>query len=236
MDRITRKELKTDKFVTEVSETVEFFAAHRREILRYGAIALAVLILLAAGNWYRRSRHAARQELLNQALAIYNAPVGQTGNPFLPGYPSEEEKNKAAWKAFSDLATRHPRSVEGLIATYYLGTMAADRGDLAEAERRLRQVADSRHANYASLAKIALSDIYRAQGKLAEAEKLLRSLVEKPTDFVSKEHATILLAELIKDSRPDEARKLLEPLRTERSVISRHSLNVLGELATNPAR
>ncbi|MCS7314683.1 MAG: tetratricopeptide repeat protein [Bryobacterales bacterium] len=230
MDRITRKELKTDKFVTEVSETVEFFAAHRREILRYGAIALAVLVILAAGNWYRRHRHAQRQEALNQALAIYNAPVGQTGNPFLPGYPSEEEKNKAALKAFTELATRHPRSPEGLIATYYLGTMAADRGDLAEAERRLKQVAEARQAHYASLAKIALSDIYRGQGRLAEAEKLLRSLVEKPTDFVSREHATILLAQLIKDNRPEEARKLLEPLRTERSVVSRHSLTVLGEI------
>lgn len=231
MDRITRKELKTDRFVTEVSETVEFFTAHRREIIRYGAIALAVLVLLAAGNWYRRYQRAARQEALTQALAIYNAPVGQTGNPFLPGYASEEEKNKAAWKAFSDLATRHARSDEGLIATYYLGTMAADRGDLAEAERRLKQVAESRQSNYASLAKLALSDIYRAQGKLGEAEKLLRSLIEKPTDFVSREHATILLAELIKDTRPEEARKLLEPLRTERSVISRHSLSVLAELA-----
>ncbi len=231
MDRITRKELKTDKFVTEVGETVEFFAAHRREILRYGAIALAVLVLLVAGNWYRRHQHAARQEALNQALGIYNAPVGQTGNPFLPGYPSEEEKNKAALKAFTDLATRHPRSAEGLIATYYLGTMAADRGDLAEAERRLKEVAESRQRHYASLAAIALSDIYRAQNKLAEAEKLLRSLIEKPTEFVSREHATILLAELIRESRPEEARKLLEPLRTERSVISRHSLSVLAELS-----
>ena len=230
MDRISRKELKTDKFVAEVSETVEFFQEHRRQIIRYGSIVLAVLVLLAAGMWYRRHQRAVRQEALNAALAIYNAPVGQTGNPFLPGYPSEEEKNKAALKAFSDLVARYSGSDEALIATYYLGTMAADRGDLAEAEKRLRQVAESRHPQYASLAKVALADIYRALGKIAEGEKLLRSLIEKPTDFVSREHATILLAELIKDSRPEEARKLLEPLRTSRSVISRHSLTVLAEL------
>ncbi|MGB9604510.1 MAG: tetratricopeptide repeat protein [Bryobacteraceae bacterium] len=230
MDRISRKELKTDKFVAEVSETVEFFSGHKQQILRYGSIALAVLLLLLAGNWYRRHLRAVRQEALNAALAIYNAPVGETGNPFLPGYPSEEEKNKAALKAFTDLANRHPRSDEGLIATYYLGTMAADRGDLAEAEKHLKKVAESRNVQYASLAKVALAEIYRAQGKLAEGEKLLRSLIEHPTDFVSREHATILLAELIKDSRPEEARKLLEPLRTARSVISRHALTVLAEL------
>jgi len=230
VDRISRKELKTDKFVAEVSETVEFFQAHRRQIMRYGSVVLAVLVLLAAFGWYRRHQRTVRQEALNAALAIYNAPVGQTGNPFLPGYPSEEERNKAALKAFSDLVARYPRSDEGLIATYYLGTMAADRGDLAEAEKHLRQVAESGAGNYASLAKVALADLYRSQGKIAEGEKLLRSLIEKPTDFVSREHATILLAELIKESRPEEARKLLEPLRTERSVISRHSLSVLAEL------
>lgn len=230
MDRITRKELKTDKFALEVGQTVEFFAEHRRQLARYGTAVLAVLLLLLAVNWYRRHQRTVRQEALTAALQIYNAPVGQTGNPFLPGYPSEEEKHKAAFKAFTELAERHSGSDENLVARYYLGAMAADRGDLSEAEKHFRQVAESRNANYASLAKLALADIFRGQGKLGEGEKLLRSLMEKPTDFVSKEHATLLLAELLAGSRPEEARKLLEPLRTERSVISRHALTALGQL------
>lgn len=232
MDRISRKELKTDKFALEVEEAVEFFSEHRRQILRYGSAVLIIVVALLAYRWQQKRQSAARLEALAAALQTYNAPVGQTGNPFLPGYPSEEEKNKAALKAFTELAQRHPRSNEGLIARYYLGTMAADRGDMAEAEKHLKQVAESRNAEYASLAKVALADIYRHQGKIGEAEKLLRSLMEKPTDFVSKEHATILLAELIKDRRPAEARKLLEPLRTERSVISRHALTALGQMST----
>ncbi len=230
MDRITRKELKTDRFALEVEQTVEYFREHRRQITRYGTIVLAIAVLLPATGWYRRHQRGVRQEALTAALQIYNAPVGQTGNPFLPGYPSEEEKNKAALKAFGEVADRYGGSDEGLIATYYLGTMAADRGDFAEAERRLRRVAEARNANYAALAKLALAELCRAQGKRAEAEKLLRSLADKPTDFVSKEHATIVLGELLAESRPAEARKLLEPLRTERSVISRHSLSVLAQL------
>jgi len=231
VDRITRKELKTDKFALEVEQAVGFLTAHRRQVTRYGTAALIVVLALMASGWYRRHQRAVRQEALTAALQIYNAPVGQTGNPFLPGYPSEEEKNKAALKAFTELANRHGSSDEGFIARYYLGAMAADRGDLAEAEKHFRPVAESRHANYAALAKLALADIYRAQGRLDEGEKLLRSLIEKPTDFVSKEHATLLLAELIRDSRPEEARKLLEPLRTARSVISRHSLSALAEMS-----
>ena len=37
MARITRKELKTDKFALEVEHTVNFFEEHQKEIIRYGA-------------------------------------------------------------------------------------------------------------------------------------------------------------------------------------------------------
>ena len=36
MSRITRKELKTDKFALEVEHTVSLFEQHRQEIIRYG--------------------------------------------------------------------------------------------------------------------------------------------------------------------------------------------------------
>ena len=52
--------------------------------------------------------------------------------------------------------------------------------------------------------------------------------IAKPTVLVSKEHATIVLARLLAPSRPAEARKLLEPLRTARSVISRAALTALS--------
>ena len=41
MSRITRKELKTDKFALEIGHTVTFFEEHRQEIIRYGGVALA---------------------------------------------------------------------------------------------------------------------------------------------------------------------------------------------------
>ena len=45
---LTRKEMKQDKFAVEVEHTVDFFAAHRQSTLRYGAIALAVILIVAA--------------------------------------------------------------------------------------------------------------------------------------------------------------------------------------------
>ncbi|MEK7408272.1 MAG: tetratricopeptide repeat protein [Acidobacteriota bacterium] len=233
MDRITRKELKTDKFALEVEHTVEYVSQHRKQFSRYGAIALAVVVLVAAGAYYRRHQRGARQAALNAALQIQNAPIGQTGNEFLPGYPSQQEKDKAALKVFTDLASRHAGSDEGVLADYYLGAMAADQGRLAEAAKLFEVVAREGNENYAALAKLSLAEIYRAQGKPADGEKLLRSLLDKPTVFVSKEHATLVLAQFLAEKRPEEARKLLEPLRTQRSAISRAALT---ELARLPAK
>ena len=84
--------------------------------------------------------------------------------------------------------------------------------------------------NYASLAKFALAQMYQAQGKIAQAEQLLRGLVQKPTVMVSKEQATIALGRLLGPTKPAEARKLLEPLRTERSAVSRAALTALSEI------
>ena len=62
----------------------------------------------------------------------------------------------------------------------------------------------------------------------SEAEKLLRALIDKPTAFVSKEEATIVLAQLLLRSKPQEARKLLEPLRNSRTTISVKAIATLG--------
>ncbi len=230
MDRITRKELKTDKFALEVEHTVEYFAEHRKQAIRYGAIALVLIILVAGFSYYRRHQRTARQEALNAALEVQRAAVGEAPSEFAKSFPNQAEKDKAATKAFGDIISKYPGSDEAAIARYYLGTIAADQGKLADAEKAFKEVAESGNEKYASLAKLALADIYRGQGKIAEGEKLLRSLIQKPTEFVSKEHATIVLAQLLGDSRPEEARKLLEPLRTERSVISRQALTLLSQL------
>ena len=50
MDRVTRKELKTDKFALEVGHTVSLFEEHQKEVIRYGAIGL-VAIALGLGYW-----------------------------------------------------------------------------------------------------------------------------------------------------------------------------------------
>lgn len=231
MDRLTRKELKSDRFATEVQHGVEYVNEHRKQLIRWISIGAGLLVAILAVYLYMQHQHTVRQEALAAAFKIQNAAVGPAGNEFMQTYPTQAEKDQAAVKAFTEVATRYPGTEEGEIAEYFLAAIAADKGNMQEAERRFKMVADSSNAAYASLAKLALAPIYQSQGKGAEGEKLIRSVIDKPTVLVSKEQATIALARLISATKPQEARKLLEPLRAnERAAVSRAALTALSDL------
>mgnify|MGYP000855976953 CR=1 FL=1 len=230
MDRITRKELKTDKFALEVGHGVEYVTEHKQQVVRYGAIAAGVVVLALAIYGFISYRNGVREDALRAAMQIQDATIGGQAEEGHPAFPTQDAKDTAAKKALTDLANNYSGSEQGLIARYYLGTMAADKGDLPTAEKSLREVADHAGKNYASLAKLALASVLQAQGKSSEGEQVLRSLLASPTDFVSKDQAAITLARYLSATNPAEARKLLEPLRTERSAISRAALTALSDL------
>ena len=230
--RITRKELKTDKFALEVEQTVDYVAGHRAQIVRYGTLAVAVVVIAVAIYYYRKHEQTARQRVLAEAIQIQESPVGPPNPGALISFPTEDAKRAAAAKAFNDLAARYPGTAEAAIAQYYIGASAADQGNNAEAEKRFKLAAGEGDRNYASLAQLSLAQVYFATGRAAEAEKLLRSLMDHPTIFVSTEGAGVTLARGIARTKPDEARKILEPyLRTGRTGVSQAASSAMAELA-----
>lgn len=231
MDKVTRKELKSDRFALEVEHSVEYVSLHKKPIIKWGAVALGVLVVAVGFYWYGTYQHHAREAALGDAMQILNSTVGPAQSEFQITYPSQVDKDQAIAKAFTDIATKYSGTDEGYRAEYYLGSQAADKGDLTQAAKRFQLVADSADKGFASLAKLALGQIYASQGKPAEAEKLIRSVMNNPTILVSKEQATIALARILSSSNPQEARKLLEPLRaSQRSAVSRAALTALGEI------
>jgi predicted negative regulator of RcsB-dependent stress response len=221
--------LKSDKFVQEVGETISFVEKHRTEIIRYGGAALAVLVLAGSGWAYVRSRREARQAELTGAIQIYNAPV-TTSTPGMLSFPTEADKNKAVEKALNDLMTKHSGSEEAAVGTYLMGLHSSDQGKTADAERYLKKAAEDAGKEYAALAKLALAQVYASEGKVADSEKLLREIMNNPTVTVSKEQATLTLARILSRTKPDEARKLMEPLRTQTGAVSRIAINEMTEL------
>jgi predicted negative regulator of RcsB-dependent stress response len=228
--RITRKELKTDKFALEVGQTVNFFDEHRREMIRYGGIALGLAALIVAYVVYSHHQQIAREQVLTQAIQIQEAPVGPPTSPTGVAFPTQESKDQAAIRAFSALATQYSGSNEAEIAQYYLGAIQADQGKMADAEKTFLEVAQKGDARYASLAKLSLAQIYFSNGRDAEGEKILRDLIAHPTLFVSKDQATITLAHFLMINKPAEARKLLDPLKTQNGAAGQAALTLLGQI------
>ena len=232
MARITRKELKSDKFALEVGQTVDFFEEHRTEVLRYGGIAVVVILLVAGFFIYSSRQRTAREQALGDAIQIQEAPVGAAPPGATVSFPNQAEKDKAAIKAFADLAVKYSGSEEAIIAENYLGAIAADQGKLPDAEKRFKSVADSGNKQLASVAKLSLAQLYEVQGRSKEAETLLRDLLDHPTEFVSKEQVSFALARLLIKSNPAEARKLIDPLRTSANpTISQEAISLSAELA-----
>lgn len=230
MDRITRSKLKSDRFAEEVEHSVEFMAEHRKQAIQYGAIAVAVALIIGGLFFYRDRQHTARQGELAAAMEIMQAPVAAGGAPGQLFYTTDALKSAAAESAFKAIIDKHSGSDEAVIASSYLGALSMDEGKTGEAEKYFQRVADSGNKNYSSMGKLSLSQVYLSTGRRAEAEKVLRDLYDHPTDFVSKEQGAIALARAISTTNPAEARKLLDPLRTGRASISQTAITLLSQL------
>lgn len=230
---MTRHELKEqlqhDRFTDAVSGAVDYTRSHREKVARWAIVVGIVLILGGGAFWYATYRNAARDQDLQNAFAVLEAPVGapaQLGKTFA----TQDAKTQASLKALQDVVAKDGGTRQGLIAQYYLGTMKAAKQDTKGAEADLQAVANS-SSECAPLAKIALAQLYAGDNRMADAQGLLRDIINKPTDLVSKAQAEILLAHLDETSNPQEAKKLLQSLRAETDpAVSRAVQQISSQL------
>ena len=119
MSRITRKELKTDRFALEVGHTVTYFEEHQKQLIRYGAIALAVIVLIVGYMLYSRRQHSVREQALARAIQVQEAPVGAPTPGQNINFPTQEAKEQAALLAFNEVVSKYGGSDEGEIALLF---------------------------------------------------------------------------------------------------------------------
>ena len=231
---MTRHELKEqlqhDQFTDSVSSALVYASSHKRTLTKWG-IAVAALVLVGIGiAWMNSYRRSQRQQDLQAAFQVLDAQVGPP-NEYAKTFATQDEKTQASIKALAAVVAKDGGTSEGYLAQYYLGTLKAQKGDNAAAEADLRAVAAS-DSDSAALAKIALAQLYLATKRTPEAQALLRTLVDKPTDLVSKGQAQILLAQIDSTTSPQDARKLLQSLKTPTAspAVTRAADQLLAEL------
>ncbi len=218
MDKSLHNVIKHDQFVETVGQASEYVSGHRKQVGLYIGVAIAVAAIGFGVWWYMGTKRVERQLALGEAIGVAQASTSRT---------SAEEKKVI--DAFTKVSTAYSGSKEGSLSLYMLAMLDIERGDQAAGEKKLQQVIGG-DKEAASLAKYTMAELLQGQGKNADAEAILRGLLADPTYLMPKEQVTIQLARCIAKTKPEEARKLLEPLRTARGPISTPAMEVLGTL------
>ena len=224
MARISRKELKKDQFVTEVSRTYQFLQQHRTSLLRLMIAVVLAIVLGVGGYLFVQNRKARANEELAHASRVFYAPTTAENQPTEPDmkFSDEEARYRQAEKEFAAIAQKYSWlaklgfGAQLRLARYYLGLSKQHLGQTKEAILELRTLAEQEQdQRVAPLARFALAGIYAQDGKIDEAEKLYRELADRPGELVSPQMALLTLADHLSEKKPAEAEKIYQQIQKE---------------------
>ncbi len=199
MDQQTKAALKQDHFVTTTASGLEWASENRKSVIVTTSILLAVILLAVLIGVLFHSRSQAAATAFGDAMTIYQTQIAIPGQPTPPGtktFASISDKAKAANPAFKSVADRYGMTADGKNALYFEGLTYMEEGQTQSAEATLNKVAGGWDKQLASLAKLALADLYRQTNRDAQAIDVYNQLTAKPTDSVPAGLAQIQLAEL----------------------------------------
>ena len=178
------------------------------------AVAIAALIIY-------NKRSSAASLAFGEAMDTYNTPLAQAGQPAPPGektFPSAAARAKSANQQFVQLANQYGFFEAGKTAEYFAGLTSIDMNQPGPAETSLKKVADGHDAALASLAKMALANLYQQLNRNSEAVVLYNQLIAKPTNTVPADAARLQLASLYEKTNPAEANKIYAQLKSSKTA------------------
>jgi tetratricopeptide (TPR) repeat protein len=212
-DRITKKQLKSDSFITSTLKAWEYARMHQNTLF----VALVIIIVVIAGAVYigntrRQSREEARS-LFGEALTYYMA--GQV--------PAAEQR-------FEQVHDRASGSRESSFALYFLGKCALIEGRNLEAieafDSYLKAVSDSGFFRDAALAGKASA--LENERRFKEAAELYLGLARHPETnaFNKKEYLTSAALNFKKGHETDMALEAMEELLETATGIEKRDLEI----------
>jgi predicted negative regulator of RcsB-dependent stress response len=219
----TRHQLKQDAFRASTTETISWAVENRSKLVAAGTIVVVILAVLIGGWAYVNYRDQQAQSELATAIQKYDAPIRPAGTPDTPdvlSFGSSQERSKVTNAEFERIANKYSFTQSGRVARYFAGVTFHDLGDNAAAERNLKEVADSRYKEIASLAKMALAGLYHDTNRNSQAIDLYKDLADHPTASVGKSTAQFLLAALYEESGQQDLAKVLYQQLTKENPTS----------------
>jgi predicted negative regulator of RcsB-dependent stress response len=196
---------------------MEWAGEHRERVILLSSIVLAVIVLAVAAGWVYSYRSDKASDGLGAAMQIYQTPIAEPSQPTPPGtktFASVAERARAANAGFMDVANHYGMTKDGRVARYFAGLTYVEENQYDSAETQLKKVADGWDSNLASLAKLALAQMYRQSGRDQQAVELYNELTAKPTTTVPAGLAQLQLAELYtSEGKGEQAKKVYAALK-----------------------
>lgn len=216
MQSYTRRQLKQDKFVEATHEAVDWTVEHRNTLIAAAVIIGIAIAAFAGWSFYQSKQEEQASIALGKAVRTYVSPLRQSSETADPDagantFATAKDRSSAAFNEFLQVADKYPHSRNGHYARYMAGVAAIEKGDSATAEQQLKKAAGT-DKDTSAMAKFALANLYRSQGKTDEAAKLYREVVDADTVAVPKSEAQKSLAEMYETKNPAEAVKVYEQI------------------------
>jgi tetratricopeptide (TPR) repeat protein len=236
VDQQTRTALKHDQFVDVTSHSLEWASENRRRLILAGSIVLALIVAVVAGALIYNSRSEKATVAFGNAMALYQTPIQYPGEPVpaeVKTFKSVADRAKAANAGFVATASQYGMTPAGRNAKYFAGLTYIEAGENASAESTLKEVSDGWNKDVASLAKLALAQLYRQTGRSPQAIALYNELAAKPTTAVPAGTAQLQLADLYESQgQPDQAKKIYAQLKDK---DSKGAAGTIAAQKLNPA-
>lgn len=220
MAQISRKELKSDEFVSGMDAAYEFFLQHQRQIITLG---IAVAVIAGAVYSYialQNSRNRAAAAMLTAALNTLHTPLKQTGptapppTPGTPSFASASDRAAAATQQLQAVIQRYGSTEAGQMARLYLGLAQQDQSD-SQAAATLQAASASSDKVVATAAQHALANFDIQHGNLAAAHTLLLKLTQQDSPTLPRAVALMELADLDRTYNPKEAAMYYQQLQQD---------------------
>jgi TolA-binding protein len=226
MKRELKRHIKQDEFRSGLVSASAWGRAHGRE-LRVTLVAVAVLVAAAlAVQTFRGRQERAAESGLASATQTFHAPVTAelppgAERPSGTVFATREEKLRKALGEFEDVAKRASGGLQRR-AQYYAALCRMELGD-AGAEKQLADLAARKDSDalVSSLARLALADLHRRNGRLEKAADAYRQMADDTSFALPRDHALMKLAAVL-----EEARRLPEAAASYRRVTEEFPASV----------
>jgi len=217
-EHISRKELKQDKIHDAIEHGAEAVFSHTTVLA--AAILAVVIVAVGYAGWrfYSDRKTVQATAALDGAMKAYSARIGTAPDPSDPGEPfylTEAARAEDAVQKFSVVAQKYPSTNPGRLATYYTALCYEDLERHNQALEELKKISSAKDKELAAMAQYQMGVIYERTGKPADAAKVFRNLAEHSSVFVPRPLALLELAEVLRQSNPQEAASVYEQLKKE---------------------